>query len=100
MIRRPPRSTLFPYTTLFRSLGRDDREHDGPPRKAAMPEKVVARIPLAPGQHEPEHDHRGAVGRDDGDVERSHRGWRRSTKSPRRARAWNADQKGANGLTP
>src|SRR3712207_7286757 len=26
MIRRPPRSTLFPYTTLFRSLhGRGDR---------------------------------------------------------------------------
>src|SRR2546422_1589716 len=28
MIRRPPRSTLFPYTTLFRSLppaARDDR---------------------------------------------------------------------------
>src|SRR5207244_7746757 len=25
MIRRPPRSTLFPYTTLFRSLGRLDR---------------------------------------------------------------------------
>src|SRR2546425_6985284 len=24
MIRRPPRSTLFPYTTLFRSLGRHD----------------------------------------------------------------------------
>src|SRR5256885_11560665 len=23
MIRRPPRSTLFPYTTLFRSKGRD-----------------------------------------------------------------------------
>src|SRR5437660_8021639 len=23
MIRRPPRSTLFPYTTLFRSNGRD-----------------------------------------------------------------------------
>src|SRR2546426_5312551 len=23
MIRRPPRSTLFPYTTLFRSLGLD-----------------------------------------------------------------------------
>src|SRR3712207_8100781 len=36
MIRRPPRSTLFPYTTLFRS--RDDRqldraEHDGQPRQ-------------------------------------------------------------------
>src|SRR2546430_13488412 len=25
MIRRPPRSTLFPYTTLFRSLQRIDR---------------------------------------------------------------------------
>src|SRR5947208_13067750 len=24
MIRRPPRSTLFPYTTLFRSLTEDD----------------------------------------------------------------------------
>src|SRR2546426_8522204 len=24
MIRRPPRSTLFPYTTLFRSLALDD----------------------------------------------------------------------------
>src|SRR2546430_5554556 len=24
MIRRPPRSTLFPYTTLFRSLGAID----------------------------------------------------------------------------
>src|SRR3989454_12172585 len=24
MIRRPPRSTLFPYTTLFRSAGEDD----------------------------------------------------------------------------
>src|SRR3712207_8644447 len=23
MIRRPPRSTLFPYTTLFRSLGQN-----------------------------------------------------------------------------
>src|SRR5687767_15680611 len=26
MIRRPPRSTLFPYTTLFRSLGLDVAE--------------------------------------------------------------------------
>src|SRR3989442_11975263 len=25
MIRRPPRSTLFPYTTLFRSLDTDER---------------------------------------------------------------------------
>src|SRR2546427_6028417 len=27
MIRRPPRSTLFPYTTLFRSLIRKPPEH-------------------------------------------------------------------------
>src|SRR5256885_7542556 len=27
MIRRPPRSTLFPYTTLFRSLPRDRARH-------------------------------------------------------------------------
>src|SRR5256885_11539063 len=26
MIRRPPRSTLFPYTTLFRSLGHLQRK--------------------------------------------------------------------------
>src|SRR5258705_3576392 len=27
MIRRPPRSTLFPYTTLFRSLPTNSRRH-------------------------------------------------------------------------
>src|SRR2546422_2926221 len=31
MIRRPPRSTLFPYTTLFRSVG------DGRPDRRASP---------------------------------------------------------------
>src|SRR5258706_10778676 len=57
MIRRPPRSTLFPYTTLFRSgeLG-DDAEavvdHDG---------VAVARLP---------------VGRDDGPVGRLRAGLR------------------------
>src|SRR3712207_7709021 len=29
MIRRPPRSTLFPYTTLFRSLDEPPRQQDG-----------------------------------------------------------------------
>src|SRR5690349_25147572 len=32
MIRRPPRSTLFPYTTLFRSL---PRGRSGPSRRAS-----------------------------------------------------------------
>src|SRR2546427_773984 len=50
MIRRPPRSTLFPYTTLFRSvLGPDltvagtvagDREHGSPGKDA--PERPAA----------------------------------------------------------
>src|SRR5689334_23573873 len=30
MIRRPPRSTLFPYTTLFRSFGGEDLEANLP----------------------------------------------------------------------
>src|SRR2546422_6188472 len=35
MIRRPPRSTLFPYTTLFRSHDPDDQE-DGHQTDAAL----------------------------------------------------------------
>src|SRR5256885_7450996 len=35
MIRRPPRSTLFPYTTLFRSK-RDDRDGTGCERGARV----------------------------------------------------------------
>src|SRR2546430_8107201 len=35
MIRRPPRSTLFPYTTLFRSLGAGDPDH-----RVASPRRV------------------------------------------------------------
>src|SRR5258707_9035067 len=29
MIRRPPRSTLFPYTTLFRSVGKTETDKIG-----------------------------------------------------------------------
>src|SRR2546428_3090230 len=61
MIRRPPRSTLFPYTTLFRSRqvrgpgrrGRD-RSHQGDPDGAA--ERVLRRQPAA--------HHRGDGGRE------------------------------------
>src|SRR3712207_7373763 len=35
MIRRPPRSTLFPYTTLFRS-GRTDHRNRGCPVRPDM----------------------------------------------------------------
>src|SRR5256885_12067534 len=38
MIRRPPRSTLFPYTTLFRSPFRARRHPDRHARPAPAPE--------------------------------------------------------------
>src|SRR5437764_11442414 len=58
MIRRPPRSTLFPYTTLFRSQLQVvaveppgvDPGHHGPLHDAGGPRGVAA------------HHHRGALG--------------------------------------
>src|SRR3712207_8254333 len=49
MIRRPPRSTLFPYTTLFRSLPLDGRarRHGRQPRRPA----AGAQAPPAPPAH-------------------------------------------------
>src|SRR5947207_10940659 len=60
MIRRPPRSTLFPYTTLFRSVEGD--EHLAKPGLplARVPERegvLVQRIELvrASGRRSEEH---------------------------------------------
>src|SRR5438093_5124562 len=39
MIRRPPRSTLFPYTTLFRS----DATSAGPTRRVARADCALSR---------------------------------------------------------
>src|SRR2546426_8589017 len=49
MIRRPPRSTLFPYTTLFRSgLGKTERQEGTDPRgRAAQPEQPRVPLPRA-----------------------------------------------------
>src|SRR3989475_2076449 len=47
MIRRPPRSTLFPYTTLFRSRERGIRSYVSP---AAMVERAGVKpgdVPVA-----------------------------------------------------
>src|SRR5258707_2241182 len=44
MIRRPPRSTLFPYTTLFRSIHSPKHRHS--PRMTHI------------GIHSPKHRHR------------------------------------------
>src|SRR3712207_7253673 len=46
MIRRPPRSTLFPYTTLFRSGIRAPHRHRGD-----------ARHPPSPARHGGAHRH-------------------------------------------
>src|SRR5256885_8037959 len=43
MIRRPPRSTLFPYTTLFRSADRAARRADAPCRRAAGVSREAVR---------------------------------------------------------
>src|SRR2546430_3477676 len=46
MIRRPPRSTLFPYTTLFRSWpnGRSRRETAGPAQRVSRGRADAARL--------------------------------------------------------
>src|SRR5258708_14431393 len=52
MIRRPPRSTLFPYTTLFRSYGtimrsgRSPRENRRHQAACVSVSPAVNRIPL------------------------------------------------------
>src|SRR2546430_16294594 len=44
MIRRPPRSTLFPYTTLFRSPGDHATTFGGAPLVASLALEVVRTI--------------------------------------------------------
>src|SRR3712207_7259764 len=46
MIRRPPRSTLFPYTTLFRSRAIDDAYRIA--RSSSSGEALAGRTSLAP----------------------------------------------------
>src|SRR5438309_4444013 len=47
MIRRPPRSTLFPYTTLFRSIAGIICNELGWPKALAPNEKSAVADPLA-----------------------------------------------------
>src|SRR2546422_1636184 len=48
MIRRPPRSTLFPYTTLFRSRG-GTAPSSGPGRRSRIVAGVLAGIVMLAG---------------------------------------------------
>src|SRR5256885_12040144 len=69
MIRRPPRSTLFPYTTLFRSLAVEDEAgrhllrgqpgvppHRGHDRDADIGEDVGGRAPDRERAEQRDHD--------------------------------------------
>src|SRR5258708_31504545 len=53
MIRRPPRSTLFPYTTLFRSSRRDRRSVPRAPGGAGRHPHLGHSVALAPRADEP-----------------------------------------------
>src|SRR5260370_39866442 len=60
MIRRPPRSTLFPYTTLFRSSRQPgDRGADPAARAGALPGSPPGALPDSPpvaGDHARDRD--------------------------------------------
>src|SRR5256885_9809349 len=65
MIRRPPRSTLFPYTTLFRSVHESHRarlalEH-GELVRVRVAQDRQGRFRRLPGLADGEHVHRVAA---------------------------------------
>src|SRR3712207_7337857 len=70
MIRRPPRSTLFPYTTLFRSSPRplrvtryvDDRTHQHRPKSRLRSASSPLGMRLGPTERERDGDRPVAVG--------------------------------------
>src|SRR5690348_18089847 len=76
MLRRPPRSTLFPYTTLFRSGGVVDDEAEDVKQRSALEQQVVflaAQLDLRGVQAVP----------DPFEVEGGHLAQRRDRKSTR-----------------
>src|SRR2546425_3976637 len=97
MIRRPPRSTLFPYTTLFRSLAASG---DRPPqRRARCPTRIVRGDERGPtarrrSRRTPWRTRRGTCAAPRRDSRRGPgRDWRRRDRGFRRAgspRAWSA----------
>src|SRR5688572_32522884 len=64
MIRRPPRSTLFPYTTLFRSSRRgshapaDDRRDRGPLASGDLDRGAEPRSRAVQSNSDHHHHHR------------------------------------------
>src|SRR2546426_2928613 len=74
MIRRPPRSTLFPYTTLFRSHSGDMTDERAVPDNA---DEIQDQSQSQGDQGEPEQEAAGPPGE----------------ASPRRARSGDEDRK-------
>src|SRR5947199_7842181 len=55
MIRRPPRSTLFPYTTLFRSYHHDPRVMRTPPTLSRA--QIAAKVAYCASRAERSEEH-------------------------------------------
>src|SRR5258707_8528566 len=71
MIRRPPRSTLFPYTTLFRSY-RDQSRAIGGRHRYRVQKRIL-------GRRQPTRDRRGEPTLDQSAIQtRTGRAWARS----------------------
>src|SRR2546430_4502020 len=58
MIRRPPRSTLFPYTTLFRSLAEDEPDGIEQREHAEIHQAAVGGLALEEKQRQAGHAER------------------------------------------
>src|SRR5258707_10914704 len=58
MIRRPPRSTLFPYTTLFRSASQEISERSSLRRASLKRGNHHFALPTKPPARRPRRDHR------------------------------------------
>src|SRR6266496_5238731 len=94
MIRRPPRSTLFPYTTLFRSHSREQGDHgqarDGQQAEKHSAPQWAARwttfvTPAAARPHRPPSPRRAAARRHRWPPSSSARAWRVFTPRDRAA---------------
>src|SRR2546422_3508752 len=65
MIRRPPRSTLFPYTTLFRSGFRDHEAGQESPEGERGPDRRGAQRRERPKQDDRDEEELAAAGPQD-----------------------------------
>src|SRR2546430_13531305 len=85
MIRRPPRSTLFPYTTLFRSAAgrreRDERQH--PDERRIVANGGATAVAVSGRGVRLQHVLADGVLLEPGDGAVGHRGLERDRKSTR-----------------